>query len=209
MNGVLGIKLGMSQMFTKTGEMVPVTLVDTEGCVVVQKKTKEKDGYDAVQLGVGKKSQKRVTKALKKHFENANVMPLRWLREFRGVSAEAYEVGKSVSLDLFKAGDFLDVRGVTKGRGFSGPMKRWGFHGGPAAHGSQFHRRQGSIGNHTYPKHVFKGRKMPGHYGVERMCVLNVECLDVLKDERVLVLKGSVPGAKNGLIEISTSHRKK
>lgn len=205
MSGILGIKVGMSQVFAPDGTRIPVTLVKTEGCVVVQVKTKEKEGYNAVQLGIGKKSSQKVNKAVLKHFEKGKIKPTRWLREFKNGDTTQYSVGSLVSLDFLKAGDLLKVRGISKGHGFSGAVKRWNFKGGPAAHGSRFHRRGGSIGNHTYPKRVFKRRKMPGHYGVESKTVLNVKVIDVLKEENLLVLKGSLPGANRELLEIRKS----
>lgn len=211
MSGILGIKVGMSQVFTPEGERVPVTLVNTAGCSIVQLKSKEKEGYEAVQVGIGKKSLQKVSKPLQKHFEKAQIKPTRWLREFRvenvGELLAQYKTGQVMSLDFLKPGDFVDVRGTTKGHGFAGVMKRWNFQGGPGAHGSRFHRRGGSIGNHTYPKHVFKGRKMPGHYGVDTCTVLNVRVVDILKDENILVLHGAVPGASRGLLEIRKSKR--
>ncbi|MBI3018639.1 MAG: 50S ribosomal protein L3 [Deltaproteobacteria bacterium] len=207
MSGILGIKVGMSQVFTSEGERVPVTLVNTAGCAIVQLKNKEKDGYEAVQVGIGEKSIRKVSKPLQKHFEKAQTKPTRWLREFKVENPSQYKAGQAMPLDFLKPGDFVDVRGTTKGHGFSGGVKRWSFQGGPGAHGSRFHRRGGSIGNHTYPKHVFKGKKMPGHYGVDTCTVLNVRVVDILKDENLLVLHGAVPGASRGLLEIRKSQR--
>lgn len=207
MSGILGVKVGMSQVFTPEGERVPVTLVNTAGCTIVQLKSKEKDGYEAIQVGIGEKSIRKVNKPLQKHFEKAQTKPTRWLKEFKVANPSQYKPGQGVPLDFLKPGDFVDVRGTTKGHGFSGVMKRWNFQGGPGAHGSRFHRRGGSIGNHTFPKHVFKGKKMPGHYGVDSCTVLNVRVVDILKDENLLVLKGAVPGAARGLLEIRKSTR--
>lgn len=207
MSGILGIKVGMSQVFTPQGERVPVTVVTTAGCTVVQLKNKEKDGYEALQVGIGEKSIRKVSKSLQKHFEKAQIKPTRWLKEFKVENVSQYKPGQAMPLDFLKPGDFVDVRGTTKGHGFAGVVKRWSFQGGPGAHGSRFHRRGGSIGNHTYPKHVFKGRKMPGHYGVDTCTVLNVRVVDILKDEALLVLHGAVPGASQGLLEIRKSKR--
>ena len=206
MSGILGIKVGMTQVFTPQGERVPVTLVSTEGCVVVQTKTKEKEGVQSVQLGIGEKSVRDLSKSLKKHFEKAKVKPTRWLRDFQVAELEKYPVGSPVSLDFLKPGDKVEVRGETKGRGFSGVIKRWGFSGGPGGHGSRFHRHGGAIGNKTFPKRIFKKRRMAGHYGTETRTV-NVQCVDVLKDEHLLVLKGQLPGSKNSLVEVRLSHR--
>lgn len=201
MNGILGIKVGMSQVFTSEGEQVPVTLISTNGCVVVQAKTKDRDGYDALQLGIGLKSQRCIGKALKKHFEKAKTKPTRWLREIREEESTKHQPGEPVALDFLKPGDVVKISGITKGRGFTGAMKRWNFEGGPGAHGSRFHRTLGSIGNKTYPKRVFKRRPMHGHYGNERCSVRNV-VIDILKDENLLVVKGAVPGKSSGLLEI-------
>lgn len=201
MSGILGVKVGMSQVFTPEGERIAVTLVSTEGCSVVQMKTAEKEGYNAIQIGVGKKSVHKINQPLRKHFEKAKLKPTRWLREVHVEDVTKYTAGQLLSLDFLKPGDVVQVRGVTKGRGFTGVMKRWNFSGGPAAHGSCFHRRVGSIGNHTFPKHVFKRRRMPGHYGCDQLSVKN-EVVEVLKDQNLLVLKGSVPGSNHGLLEI-------
>lgn len=201
MSGILGIKIGMSQIFTPAGERVSVTLISTDGCVVVQNKSKEKEGYNAVQVGIGTKSISRVSKPLKKHFEKAKVKPTRWLKEFRLDEGVSYQPGQSLDLDFLKEGDWVKVRGVTKGRGFSGSIKRWGFKGGPGGHGSCFHRRPGSIGNHTYPSRVFKRRPMPGHYGVDQLTVKN-KVMGIIKEENLLIVKGSVPGSQRGLLEI-------
>lgn len=200
MSGILGIKIGMSHIFTSEGKRVPVTVVSTDGCVVVQTKTNEKEKYQAIQLGIGSKSQRRVNQSLKKHFEKAKVKPTRWLREIRSEDS-VKSLGQLVSLDFLKPGDRVKVSGITKGRGFSGVVKRWNFEGGPGAHGSCFHRGVGSVGNKTYPSRVFKKRPMPGHYGNERCTVRNI-VVDVLKDENLLVLKGAVPGCNRGLLEI-------
>ena len=202
MSGILGTKVGMSQIFNEKGERVPVTLISTEGRIVVQKKTVDKDGYNAVQLGVGKKSAHKVSSVIRKHFEKANAKPTRWVREIRLDDVSPYELGKEVPLDFLIPGVLVNIRGTTKGRGFAGAIKRWNFSGGPMNKGSTFHRRVGSIGNHTFPKRVFKGRPMPGHYGVDQQTVRNIELIDVLRDEKIVVLKGSIPGSKNSLVEI-------
>ena len=201
MSGVLGVKVGMSSIYRPDGKKIAVTLVSTEGCTVIQAKAKEKNGYTAIQLGVGTKSPRKVSKALKSHFEKAKVKPLRWLKEFHVEKLDGYELGQAVSLDFLKPGDFVKVSGTTKGKGFTGVMKRYNFQGGPGGHGSRFHRRLGSIGNKTYPKRIFKGRPMHGRHGNWQRTVLN-EVIDVLKDEQLLVLKGAVPGATRGLLEI-------
>ena len=201
MSGILGIKVGMSQVFTPAGERVSVTLISTDGCMVVQRKNREKEGYSAVQVGIGTKSPSKVGKPLKKHFEKAKVKPTRWLKEFKVEDASTLQPGEPLNLDFLKIGDLVKVTGVTKGRGFSGGMKRWNFEGGPGAHGSCFHRRPGSIGNHTYPSRVFKRRPMPGRYGFDQLTVKN-KVIDVIKDENLLVVEGSVPGSKRGLLEI-------
>uniref|UniRef100_A0A7C2E2R7 Large ribosomal subunit protein uL3 n=1 Tax=Ammonifex degensii TaxID=42838 RepID=A0A7C2E2R7_9THEO len=201
MRGILGKKLGMAQYFTPAGEAVPVTVIEAGPCVVVQTKTRDKDGYEAIQVGFGVKPERLVTKPLKGHFVRAGVNPLRYLREFRVADAAAYSVGQELKVDLFAPGEKVDISGVTKGRGFAGGIKRHGFHRGPMGHGSKYHRRPGSLAAKG-PARVFKGRRLPGHYGSERVTVQNLEVVKVDPERNILMVKGAVPGPRGGLLVI-------
>ncbi len=199
--GIIGKKRGMTQIFSEDGEAVAVTVIEAEPSVVIQKKTREIDGYEAVQLGVGRVKQKNVTKALQGHFKKADKGLFRLLREFRTAS-EAYDLGQEVKIDLFKAGDYVDVTGTSKGKGFAGVMKRHGFRGGRATHGSMFHRAPGSIGASADPSRVFKGKKLPGHMGSERVTIQNMMVWAVRPEQNLILVKGAVPGGKNGIVLI-------
>ncbi len=197
---LIGRKLGMTQIFWEDGSVIPVTVVEAGPCVVVQKKVAEKDGYDAVQLGFGRPKEKNVTKPLKGHFKAADKGYFRILKEFRLESQDEYEVGQEVKADIFAIGDHVDVIGTTKGRGFAGVVKRHGFKGGRATHGSMFHRAPGSIGASAYPSHVFKGKRLPGHMGNERKTVQNLVVAGVRPENNLILIKGAVPGSKNGIV---------
>lgn len=201
---ILGKKVGMTQLFTDEGLAVPVTVIEAGPCQVVQKKTAEKDGYSAIQVGFGEKREKLFNKPEKGHFNKAGVRPLRFLRELRLEDSESYQVGQEIKADLFSKGEKVDVVGTSKGRGFAGGIKRHGFHRGPMAHGSKYHRRPGSLGAKG-PARVFKGRKLPGHYGAERVTVQNLEVVRVDADRNLLALKGAVPGPRGGLVVIKDS----
>jgi len=201
-NSILGKKLGMTQVFAANGDAVPVTVLKAGPCVVIQRKTAEKDGYEAVQLGLVEfPPPKRLTKALTGHFKKAQANPARFLREVR-ISAEApdLKIGDKVLVDQFAANDYVDVTGVSKGRGFAGAMKRHHFRGGGAAHGSMFHRAPGSIGGSSYPSRVFKGMRAAGHMGNARVTVRNVRVVQVLPDENTLLVQGAVPGPNGGYV---------
>lgn len=202
MLGLIGKKLGMTQVFGEDGSLIPVTVVEAGPCTVVQKKTKDKDGYDAVQLGFGKRKLKSIPKARRIHCEKKNVEFFPNLREFRAAKAEDFEVGQVLTVGVFKSGDPVDVIGQSKGRGFQGVIKRHGKHGGPMSHGSDFHRRTGSIGMRTSPGRVFKNTRLPGHMGDERVTTKNLQVVGVRPEENVLLLKGAVPGSRNGMIVI-------
>lgn len=206
-NGIIGKKLGMTQVFAEDGSAVGVTAVEVEPSVVLQVKTKEKDGYDAVQLGYGRVKQKNVTKPLQGHCNKANKGFFRMIREFP-VQAETYAVGQEITADIFKTGDYVDVVGTSKGKGFQGVVKRHGFGGGRATHGSMFHRAPGSIGASADPSRVFKGTRMGGHMGHVRKTVQNLQVWQVRTDKNLLLLKGSVPGAKNGFLLIKKAKKK-
>lgn len=200
MLGLLGRKLGMTQIFAEDGSQIPVTVVEAGPCAVVQKKTKETDGYNALQLGFERAKPGRLAKAVRMHQEKKGLEPFVHLREFRTESAGGFEIGQMITVGAFKAGDIVDVVGTTKGRGFQGVIKRHGKHGGPASHGSDFHRRTGSIGMRTWPARVFKNTRLPGHMGVDRVTIKNIEVVGVRPEDSVLLLKGGLPGAKNGML---------
>ncbi len=205
--GIIGKKLGMTQVFADDGSAVGVTAIEVEPSVVLQIKTKDKDGYDAVQLGYGRVKQKNVTKPLQGHFNKANKGCFRFVREF-SVQSEAYDVGQEITADIFKMGDYVDVIGTTKGKGFQGVVKRHGFGGGRATHGSMFHRAPGSIGASADPSRVFKGTKMGGHMGNVRNTTQNLQVWQVRSDRNLLLLKGAVPGSRNGFVLIKKAKKK-
>lgn len=196
MTGLLGKKKGMTQLFSPAGELLPVTVVEAGPCQVVQRKTKETDGYDAVQLGFGEIQEQRVSRPYGGHFKKKNLKPLRHLREFE-VAGEV-KAGDWVKAEVFKPGDRVDVIGISKGKGFQGVIKRHGKAGGPASHGSRFHRSTGSIGQRTSPGEVFKNMKLPGHMGQVRVTTKNIEVVEVR--DNLVFLKGSVPGANESVV---------
>ncbi|AAD36566.1 MULTISPECIES: 50S ribosomal protein L3 [Thermotoga] len=202
MKMIIGRKIGMTRVFVGN-DSVPVTVIKAGPCVVVQKKTVEKDGYNAVQLGFEKA--KKVNKPLAGHFKKFGVEPMKILREFRVENPDEYEPGQVIKVDVFEKGEYVDVTGWTKGRGFAGAMKRWGFSGGPKSHGSKFHRELGSVGQHTEPAKIWKGKKMPGRYGNERVTVRNLQVVDIDPENDLLVVKGGVPGARGGLVLIRSA----
>jgi len=202
LKGLLGLKLGMTRIFTEDGLWIPVTLLQAGPCTVVQRKTRDHDGYEAVQVGFGDKKEKRCTKPLRQHFKNAGVTPKRYLKEFTVEDDNALKPGDEVCSDIFKKGDRVDISGVSKGRGFAGVIKRHGFGGGPGGHGSNFHRRPGSIGSSADPSEVVKGKRLPGRMGNENVTVQNLEIMDVVPEKNLLVIKGAVPGANGGMIMV-------
>lgn len=205
LNGILGKKLGMTRVFTEDERWVDVTLLEAGPCTVVQRKTQDHEGYDAVQLGFGEVAERRLTKPLRGHFAKSGAAPRRTLREFRVAQDEGLKAGDEVKVDIFQTGDRVDVSGTSKGKGFAGGMKRHGWSGGPGTHGSNFHRRPGSIGQSADPAHVIKGKNMPGHMGDARTTTQNLEVIDVDLDKNLLVVRGSVPGATGGLIMVKKS----
>jgi len=206
-NGIIGKKLGMTQVFAEDGAAVGVTAVEVEPSVILQVKTKEKDGYDSVQLGYSRVKQKNVTKPLQGHFKKADKGNFRVVREF-AVESGNFEVGQEIAADIFKIGDFVDVVGTSIGKGFAGVIKRHGFHGGRATHGSMFHRAPGSIGASADPSRVFKGTKLPGHMGSVRKTIQNLQVWQIRPEMNLLLLKGSVPGSKNGFVLIKKAKKK-
>jgi len=201
--GILGKKLGMSQIFTADGRRVPVTVVEAGPCVVVQKKTTDTDGYNAVQVGFSAKSAQRVNKPELGHFKKAGKGAFAYLRELRDGDVGALNVGDEVTCDqVFKIGDVVDVTGTSKGKGFQGVIKRWNFSGGRATHGSMFHRSPGSIGCSAWPSRVFKGKKMSGQMGNATVTTQNLAIVDVRPEQNLIFIKGAVPGPRNGLVTI-------
>jgi len=195
-DGIIGIKLGMTQIFAEDGNLVGCTVLQAGPCVVVQRRTKEKDGYDAAQLGLVEfVKPQRVNKAMTGHFKKAGAAPLRLLREFRlEESADETKVGDRVLVDGFAEGELVDVTGVSKGKGFAGGVKRWHFRGGDATHGSMFHRAPGGIGASSFPSRVWPGQHFPGHMGNERVTVKNLRVVKIDSDENLLLVRGAVPG---------------
>jgi len=208
--GIIGRKLGMTQVFLENGSVIPVTVVEAGPCAVVQKKTKERDGYNALQIGFLPKNSHRVNRPISGHFKKAGVGPFYHLKEFRVERVEGYELGQEVSLNLFKPGDVVDVTGLSKGKGFTGVIKRHGFHGSPGSHGThEYFRHGGSVGSAAYPHHTFKGLKMPGQHGNRKVTLQNIKILDVKDDQNLILLKGGIPGGPRGLVLIQSATKRK
>ncbi|WP_156291765.1 50S ribosomal protein L3 [Oceanobacillus salinisoli] len=202
--GILGRKIGMTQLFTENGELVPVTVVQAEPNVVLQKRTLENDGYEALQFGFADKKESRTNKAEKGHAEKANTAPKRYVREFRNVNLDEHEVGQEVNVDIFQAGEKVDVTGTSKGKGFQGAIKRHGQQRGPMSHGSHYHRSPGSMGAIDAMR-VFKGKNLPGHMGSEQVTIQNLEVVSVDAEKNLLLIKGNVPGAKKSYVKITSA----
>ena len=207
MKGILGKKIGMTQVFTQSGKLIPVTVIEVEPNVVTQIKTAEKDGYDAIQLGCETVRAKVSNKAKIGHTNKANTEPKRFLREIRGVNVNDYTLGQVIDASLFAKGEIVDVSGVSKGKGFQGVIKRYNQSRGPMGHGSQYHRGVGSLGT-LLPMHVLKGKKLPGHMGAQACTIQNLEVVDVDLENNVILVKGNVPGPKQSLVMIRTSVKK-
>ena len=205
MSALLGKKIGMTTVFSATGELVPVTVVQVGPCVVTQIKTIETDGYNSLQLGFDEKKVEKLTKPIAGHLKKVTDKGFRVLREFRTDAVAEIEAGAVISVDVFSIGEKVNVSGISKGRGFQGTIKRHGFHRGPETHGSRNHRAPGSIGNSAWPGRVIKGKKMPGHMGVDRNTVKNLTIMDIKHDENLLLIKGAVPGWKTGILEVQTA----
>jgi len=206
--GILGRKVGMTQIFGENGVAVPVTVIKAGPCFVVEKRTPEKDGYSAIQMGFEEVKEFRASKPLKGHFARAGLKPMRILREIRVEDPDSYQVGQEIKADIFQPGERVDVVGTSKGRGFAGGIKRHGFKRGPMAHGSKYHRRPGSLAAKG-PARVFKGRRLPGHYGAERVTVQNLEVVRVDVQKNLLAVKGAVPGPRGGLVMVKNSVKAK
>ena len=201
MKGILGKKIGMTQIFTEVGAVVPVTVVEAGPVVVTQIKTVEKDGYNAVQVGFGDVKEKSLNKPQKGHLAAANTLK-KHLKEFRVDSVEGYTVGQEIKADLFAAGEMIDVTGISKGKGFQGPIKRHGQSRGPESHGSRYHRRPGSMGACSFPGRVFKNKKLAGHMGSVKVIVQNLEVVRIDAEKNLILVKGAIPGAKGSVVTI-------
>ena len=202
---IIGKKIGMTQIFDESGKVIPVTVIEAGPCVIAQVKTVESDGYNAIQLGFGDVKESKVNKPEKGHFAKASLTAKKHLREFRVDEVESYKVGDEIKADTFVKGDKIDVQGTSKGKGFQGVIKRHGQSRGPMGHGSMYHRRPGSMGPTSTPGRVFKGKKLPGHMGVQTITIQNLDVVAVDMDKNVILVKGSVPGVKGAILKIKTS----
>ena len=205
--GIYGKKLGMTQIFTEEGLVVPVTVIEVEPCVVIRKKTVETDGYNAIQVATGEVKEKHLNKAEKGQFDKLKLAYKKYIKELRLEDIESINVGDELKADMFAAGELVDVQGISKGKGFQGVVKRHGQHIGPKGHGSMYHRRPGSMGPTSSPGRVFPGKKLPGHTGKDTITVQNLEVVRVDMDKNVILIKGSVPGRKNSLVRIKNPAR--
>ena len=203
--GIIGRKLGMTQIFDEKGNVIPVTVIEAGPCVVAQVKTIETDGYNSVQLGFGEIKSKHINKPEAGHFAKSKLTNKKHLREFRLDSVEGVKVGDEIKADVFAAGENVDIQGISKGKGFQGVIKRHGQHRGPMGHGSMYHRRPGSMGATSTPGRVFKGKKLPGHMGRVLVTIQNLDIVRVDMDKNVILVKGSVPGAKGAILKIKSS----
>ena len=209
--GLIGKKIGMTQIMKENGEVVPVTVIQAGPCVVVQKKTTESDHYNALQLGFADRKEKKTNKPLLGHFKKGGVSPKKILKEIRLDASEVgqYEIGQEIKADIFKVGEYVDVVGTTKGRGFAGVIKRHGFRGAPASHGTHDYKRHGgSIGSASYPSKVYKGIKMPGRMGGSRVTIQNLKIENIRSEQNLLLIKGAIPGADNGTVLIKKAVKK-
>ena len=203
--GLIGKKVGMTQIFDEAGKVIPVTAIEAGPCVVAQVKTEETDGYTAIQLGFGDVKESKLNRPEKGHFSKVNVTPKKHLREFRVDSVEEVKVGDELKADVFAAGDKIDIQGTSKGKGFQGVIKRHGQSRGPMGHGSMYHRRPGSMGPTSTPGRVFKGKKLPGHMGRVTVTIQNLDVVKVDLDKNVILVKGSVPGPKGAILKIKSA----
>jgi len=203
MKGILGKKLGTTQIFTEDGRLIPVTVIEAGPVKVVQKKEKDKDGYEALQMGFDViRKEKNVTKPMKGHFKKTSSPYYRFIKE---IDMEGFNAGDDITVDIFAKGEKVSIVGTSKGKGFQGVMKRHNYKGGPGSHGSMFNRAPGSIGSSSYPSRVFKNKALPGHMGDERVTVRNIEIVDVRKEQNILLVKGAVPGATGGYVIIKSA----
>lgn len=205
--GILGRKLGMTQVFTEDGTVVPVTVIEAGPCVVLQKKEKDNDGYEAIQIGFSDKKKNRATQPETGHAKKAGSTPKRYVKEIRDVDLNEYEVGQELKADLFNEGEFVDVTGISKGKGFAGSIKRHGFSRGPMTHGSRYHRGPGAMAS-IQANRVPKGKKLPGHMGREQVTLQNLKIVKIDGEQNILLVKGSVPGPSNSYLKIETAVKK-
>ncbi len=199
---IIGKKLGMTQIFNENGKVIPVTVIEAGPCTVIQKKTVEKDGYEAIQVAFGDIREKLRNKPVKGHFAKAGVSVKRHIKEFKLEDSNSLEVGQEIKADVFEAGERVDISGVSKGKGFQGTIRRWNAHRGPMTHGSKFHRAVGSMGASSDPSRTFKNKRMPGHMGNVNTTVLNLEVVRIIPEKNLILIKGGVPGPNKGLVQI-------
>ncbi|ACQ53366.1 50S ribosomal protein L3 [Clostridium botulinum] len=199
---ILGKKLGMTQIFNENGKVIPVTVIEAGPCTVIQKKTVEKDGYEAIQVAFGDIREKLRNKPVKGHFAKAGVSVKRHIKEFKLEDSNSLEIGQEIKADVFEAGERVDISGVSKGKGFQGTIRRWNAHRGPMTHGSKFHRAVGSMGASSDPSRTFKNKRMPGHMGNVNTTVLNLEVVRIIPEKNLILIKGGVPGPNKGLVQI-------
>ncbi len=208
--GIIGRKVGMTQIFSSNGVVIPVTVIEAGPCFVTQKKTLESDGYSAIQIGFQQiVSENKVNKPMTGHFKKAGVTPMKYLKEIRLDQTDDFNIGQEIKAEIFSEGDLVDIQGVSLGKGFAGVMKRHNFAGGPAGHGSGFHRRVGSIGMKEHPGEVYKGRKMPGHMGNKVVTTQRLKVVKVMTETNVILVEGAVPGHKNGIVYIKETVKPK
>jgi large subunit ribosomal protein L3 len=201
-SGLLGKKFGMTQVFTPDGSLIPCTVIEVGPCSVIQVKTQERDGYESVQIGFLPKT-RGTKKPLRGHFTKHNVQPLRHLREFKATGEQSLSGGETLTVEIFQEGERVDIAGITKGRGFTGVVKRYGFSGGPGGHGAhETFRGPGSVGSAAHPSHTPKGKRLAGHYGVDRKTIRNLMVVRVDKDRNLLLVRGAIPGSRGGLVEV-------
>ncbi len=204
---IIGKKIGMTQIFSENGIVIPVTVIEAGPCTVIQKKTDERDGYASVQVGFEPVREKLANKPITGHFAKAEAKPMRYLRELKFEDADKYEIGQVIKADIFADGDMVDVVGTSKGHGFSGPIARWNQHRGPMAHGSGYHRGVGSLSAHSDPSRVFKNKHMAGHWGCERTTIKNLKIVKVDAERNLLLVKGAIPGKKGSFVYIRQTNK--
>lgn len=206
--GILGKKIGMTRVFRENGESIPVSVLEVGPCYIIQIKKEEKEGYNAIQIGFQPKKDKAINKPLSGHFTAAGKGGFTYLREIKVDDVDSFELGQEVTSEIFNVGDLVTVRGLSKGRGFTGVVKRWGFSGGDTSHGSRSHKVPGSIGASATPSRVMRGKKLPGRMGNQRVAVKNLKVVDVVKEKNVVLVKGAVPGSRGSLLEVKINSQK-